>query len=368
MRRRIAIKRLTASDLTVFEHHFRTIEAGNQKAINLNANVFIDQLYPNLAEAAEAADGRLPLDLFIYGPAGAGELNLQRKIIKWGTYKNWRLDGEYISNPDDSPERFNALAPGDLAVLEFEGHPVPVLARLVLLADAADGDRLVSAALKSLLGEQKMISSSSQELSSALEGLDLPEEHPARVMLVEDALEDAAQGGVQGQLILRAGRTARRIRPADLRRAKAEAELTGRLGEELIYAWLLARQKTGEIAGVVWEADANAIAPFDLSYTRDGSPVRVEVKSTAGDFRRRIHISRAELEVLAGADSPCHLYRVSEASPQGGTLRIAEAPGPVAAAILSGLDLPSGVTLDSVSVDPSLFAFGSEIFVTPPDD
>ena len=43
---RIAIKRLTASDCTLFEAVFRSIDAGNQKSINLNADVLIDRLYP----------------------------------------------------------------------------------------------------------------------------------------------------------------------------------------------------------------------------------------------------------------------------------------------------------------------------------
>ena len=44
---KLALKRLTASDLTLFEWHFNYRNAGNQKAINLNADVFKDQLYPH---------------------------------------------------------------------------------------------------------------------------------------------------------------------------------------------------------------------------------------------------------------------------------------------------------------------------------
>ena len=65
---KLALKRLTASDLTLFEWQFRNRPAGNQKAINLNRNVFIDILYPALPEVAEDHDGRLPLDVTIYGP------------------------------------------------------------------------------------------------------------------------------------------------------------------------------------------------------------------------------------------------------------------------------------------------------------
>ena len=79
---KFSIKRLTKSDLTLFEWHFRTIKAGNQKAINLNANVFIDKLFPSLPELSYSHSGRFPLDLFVYGPGLEPELNLQRKIIK----------------------------------------------------------------------------------------------------------------------------------------------------------------------------------------------------------------------------------------------------------------------------------------------
>jgi hypothetical protein len=92
MIRKLAIKRLTASDLTLFEWHFRNQAlGGNQKAINLNADVFIDKLYPGLPEIAAKTGGKIPLDLFIYGPGLEPEYNLQRKIVKFGTYKNWRL-------------------------------------------------------------------------------------------------------------------------------------------------------------------------------------------------------------------------------------------------------------------------------------
>ena len=57
MQRRIALKRLTASDLTLFEWQFRNRNAGNQKSINLNADVFIVQLFPSMPEAALDAGG-----------------------------------------------------------------------------------------------------------------------------------------------------------------------------------------------------------------------------------------------------------------------------------------------------------------------
>src|SRR5690242_266915 len=100
MQRRLAAKRLTASDLTLFEWQFRNRNAGNQKSINLNADIFINQLFPSLPDASVDTNGRVPLDLYIYGPGHAGVHNLQRKILKGSAYKNWRLDGEFITNPE----------------------------------------------------------------------------------------------------------------------------------------------------------------------------------------------------------------------------------------------------------------------------
>ena len=44
MSQKLAIKRLTASDLTFFEWHYRRTPAVRQKAINLNAVIFWDGL------------------------------------------------------------------------------------------------------------------------------------------------------------------------------------------------------------------------------------------------------------------------------------------------------------------------------------
>ncbi|MEM0941187.1 MAG: hypothetical protein AAGI25_15585 [Bacteroidota bacterium] len=113
MSRKLALKRLTGSDLTLFEWQFRTINKGNQKSINLNANIFVEKLYPLLPQLADEKDGRIPIDLSIYGP-GLNRLdNLQRKIIKGETYKNWRLNGEFIYNRPETPDRYNILKEGD---------------------------------------------------------------------------------------------------------------------------------------------------------------------------------------------------------------------------------------------------------------
>ena len=140
---KLGLKRLTASDLTFFEWHFRHRNAGNQKAINLNADVFRDQLYPSVDVIARDRQNKLGVDLWIAGPGAAKPVNLQRKIIKGPTYKNWRLDGEFIYNPADEPDRFNILVPGDIALFGFEGELAPNTVTLVLVANTAEQDKSI---------------------------------------------------------------------------------------------------------------------------------------------------------------------------------------------------------------------------------
>jgi hypothetical protein len=73
MTSKLALKRLTASDLTIFKWHFENKPAGNQKAINLNADVFIQKLYPSVPLIIEEKQGTLPVNLYIYGPGVSSE-------------------------------------------------------------------------------------------------------------------------------------------------------------------------------------------------------------------------------------------------------------------------------------------------------
>jgi hypothetical protein len=130
---KFAIKKLSRSDLTFFEWHSKKYPDVRQKSINLNADVFIDELYPDLPKTV-GLDRKVRIDLFIYGPQNAPELNLQRKIVRSEGSKNWRLNGEFVLNPEDSPARFNILEPDDIGIFEFTGVPLPSTIRMILLA------------------------------------------------------------------------------------------------------------------------------------------------------------------------------------------------------------------------------------------
>lgn len=365
MKRQLAIKALTASDLTLFEWHYRNENAGNQKAINLNANVFVHTLYPRLPEFTLARDGRFPLDLYIYGPDAAAELNLQRKVIKFGTsYKNWRLDGEVISNPLDAPSRFNAMAPGDLAVMEFTGQDFPVSARMVLLAAAAPRDAALHARLAPQV--ESMGAMTLQQLGDAITAAQTPDDHPVHELLLEEAMEDAALGGNQGVDRLVRRRGGRRISRKELMEARERAEALGRFGEELIELHLQARQEADEIIGHEWTSDANPVAPYDFRVTlAPDIEERIDVKTTSGPFTRPVHVSLAELREMADESTIYRLYRVYDAQEGRAYLRVSDGIAPLAHQILATLQtLPPGVSVDSFSIDPSGLAFGDPIPLT----
>jgi len=367
MNSQIAVKRMTASDLTIFEWQFRNEPGGNQKSINLNRDVFIDVLYPSLPTIADSNDGRVPLDLFLYGPGLAVEYNLQRKIIKGSSYKNWRLDGEFIPNPSEEPDRFNVLVPGDLMVIQFVGDFAPKSARAVLLASQVAEDQGLHRVITDWLGGKVMRAISSEDLEGLVEQAVPPEEHPIHELTLEGELEDAALGGAVGQKRLFRRRSGGRMTRGALERARKNADQIGRLGEELMSVHLERLQSEGKIIDFKWVSDENAVAPYDYKITCvTGETVKLDVKATSGEFDRRIHISLGELEEMARGDSRYDLCRMYEIGHTGAQLRVAEDCGDFARGILTAFEsLPDGVTADCVSVRPDCLPFGDDTAVTP---
>ncbi len=125
---KFAVKRLRRSDLTFFEYQFRRQNAGNQKSINLNRDVFIDVLFPSapgIATKNGTAGEPAPfhLRLTIYGPGlrRTPQLVTRSVLPKTRPQKNWRLNGEFVRDPDDDPARYHNLQPDDVAVLALKG-------------------------------------------------------------------------------------------------------------------------------------------------------------------------------------------------------------------------------------------------------
>lgn len=351
----LAIKRLTASDLTLFAHQFRAAPAGNQKALNLNANVFVGQCYPALQQSG--VPDRFPIDLYLYGPGSADEYNLQRKILK--QEKNWRLDGELIYNPEDQPGRFDHLVPNDLAILEFNDAVFPDTLRVLFLAANSAEDRPLIPQLNAALGASSMVPISVAALERISKDHPVSADHALRGFIISADPETLLLEGPVVPQSLPGARARPRITFEALQRARESAGRLGRLGEELVNDYLQTLRDAGRIHSFEWVSQADAISPYDFWLSMDGqNHILIDVKSTNGDFDRAFRISLAELRRMAGGPERYDLYRVFAVNEAGASLRVAEDTGAFADAILATLaQLPEGVLADGVTVAPALLAF-----------
>lgn len=364
---RLALKRLTASDLTFFEWHYLNKNAGNQKAINLNADVLITLLYPSLPGIADQTHGRIPLDLSLYGPGQAGQLNVQRKIIKGQTYKNWRLDGEFVANPTVEPDRFNVLEAGDFALFSFTGEPAPFSAKLLLVAANHPDDAALHASLFQHLGELSMAEVAPDDLLRIESDAHPPQEHPFHLFTIDDALEDAALGGIQGIDRLMARPPHARITRQDLDAARENARRVGREGEALVNAYLHQLVAGGALTAVEWVSDTNAVSPHDFAVsTTDGRTILIEVKSTELPFDAAFHLSFGEFRQASSTPHSYHLYRLYDLYAAAGTahLRICQDLSAAASRVMAAAaSLGDSIRPDSFSIFPAGLMFGQELAI-----
>jgi hypothetical protein len=361
MPRKLALKRLTASDLTLFKWHFQNRPAGNQKAFNLDADVLVGRLYPQLGELALVPQPRYPLDLYLCGPGLSPANNLQRKILK--QRKNWRLNGELIDNPVESPELYNVLVPGDFALLGFAGDVTPTTANVVLVAGVLPDDAGLHAELARRFAEGSMWVLDDELVQEILSAASPPAGHPLYDWADTSLLEDAVLGGVAGAEAINGRRGNRGVSPEDFMRSRRNAEATGVAGEELLNAWLDKELLQGQIKAFEWTASINAVAPYDFKVIDAADQIRViDAKSTVGGFGNPVHLSLMELRAAVQGSAPydiCRLYAVTE---DGGKMRVARDVGSSLQHILATLTaLPEGVSIDSISVRPEILDFLPEV-------
>ena len=154
MSRKLALKCLKHSDLTLFKRYYdANRHTSKQKAINLDAAILVREFYPSLLNAEDP----LPVMLNIQGPGITANHQLFRYIRKQS--KNWRLEGALVDDPTEpETERYGKLQPGDLAVLEFIDGPngLPNQVTLILLSAVHKDDEHGYAALKGLLAGRSM--------------------------------------------------------------------------------------------------------------------------------------------------------------------------------------------------------------------
>lgn len=365
---RLAIKRLTKSDLTFFEWHFRHRNAGNQKAINLNADVFKQKLFPMVDVVASESNDRLGVDLWIGGSAGAGIINLQRKIIKGSSYKNWRLDGEFIHDPEGDPGRFRILEPGDVVAFGFEGKLAPHTVTIILLAKAAPEDKPVLDQLDQLLDRRPMLEVTPDQLRAACRRASVADSHPISRLLTDEDIVEASVGiwpAVEQILRVRE----RIVTPQDFQKGRESAEETGMLGEQLVARYLEDLCDAGGITDYEWTSSQNAIAPYDFHVCRDESWEKWEIKTTTGNFSRSYYLPRSELFAMAYGDEHYRVGRVYGADQKGARMRLSGDLTMLGREILNSCGgFPSGVEVNGVTVSPTEDQFGEDIALVPPDD
>lgn len=370
MSQKIALKKLTASDLTFFDWHYRNHPAGKQKAINLNADVFIQQLYPNLPSIAKRKGGKIPLDLYVFGPGLAESYNLQRKIVKSGSYKNWRLNGELIYTPDDEPERFTQLQPDDFVIFEFFGDLEPNSAKAIFVAAALPEDAAIHQWVQQFITNKSMVLLQNRDLHRLVAEVTFPDAHPINNFVLEDYLEDAALGGIDGIKNLRTSPYKGKVSQEVLERARENAKTVGVLGEELVNLYLESLIGDESITDFVWASKSNAISPFDFTIVeKDGSRVKMDVKSTKNNFESWIHVSFNELLSMVHDPERYDLYRVFDIDDKTAKLKIAKDVREFARKVVEAFEkLPDGVKPDGVSIAPAILNFKHEVTIEIPSD
>ncbi|WP_262269599.1 DUF3883 domain-containing protein [Microvirga yunnanensis] len=376
-----AIKKLRRSDLTFFEYHFQRQNVGNQKALNLSRNVFVDVLFPAApAVAARISAGGTPaqflLPVTIYGPGGRSIPQVvSRKILpKTAAQKNWRLNGETVDDPDDEQGRYHDLQPDDVAVLAFEGDAVPTAVWIVLLSQAEPTDMALRSEVLAAINNRSMKPISRDVLAEIVRST-APPNHPIRELLdtdLDEALEEASVGSAAAVRRLRSAPSPRRMTAEALQDARRKAEALGRAGEELLNAWLEQEVTAGRLKSVVWMSEKNAINPWDFEIEEmDGTTVRVEVKSTSASFDRPLHISQGEIEAAAALGAiRTDLYRLFDLADSSAKLKISKDIRPFAQTVTDAVSsLGEGIIPDSYTISPERFGMWSDpALIEVPDE
>ena len=360
MEQKFAIKRLSASDLTFFYSHYNPKKGTKQKAWNLDKKIFIEEMYP-----VEWGDGKHNVTLILNGPDGSPKHVLERKIIR--QQKNMRLNGELIYPHESGMDRYGLLADRDFALMVFNGAPFPKEIEVFLISQNSKSDlplyKVITKRFDSYFNPHRsMVQVNRDEIREMLESASIGDDHAVLSIFDDLLLEDVIQGGIDGFKKVRNRRRGRPVSAGELEQAKVKASKTGRLGEMLVNEYLNEQELAGNIDSYIWEADNDAIAPYDFSIQNKDKQIVLDVKTSSSSFDTVIHMSSAELFEARDGNRQYAIYRVYDATDSGAKLKIAEDISKTAAKILEALEaLPPGVTCDSVSIRPSTLSFGDEI-------
>ena len=383
---RIALKRLSKSDLTLFEAQFRKDPTNKQKGININKNPVDSVLFPGLEdhllriaapEKARRAETKaagqafkkreyqgVPVKLTITGPAAAPPVQWQRHINL--NQKNLRLNGKLIPSPEDHRDRFDDLEKGDIAIMGFEGDLIPTSLHITILSPRNPADHQLWSNAERFIGKAAggMRVCHPDDFASLMHGV--PSDQPGtallRTPLSESDVVEAVLGDPIAQAKLRAPGMSRVVTPDELELAQRRAAEIGRKGEFLVNRWLELNHAAGKIAAFVWASAANAVAPYDFVVTQmSGVNERHDVKATTGSLSNRFFMSMAELNECAGSEEPYYVIRVSQAEGPAPKMVRSSDLRSLARSILAALShLPKGIQPDGLSVDPTVITWGEE--------
>jgi len=361
---RFALKRLSASDLTLFADHFNNSAGTRQKAINLD-KAAMRQLYPDIVTDVERGLS-IPIELAIYGPDGKVSLSANENIKV--EEKNIRLGQALIHAHPTDELRFTGLAPNDFALLAFVGSDRPVSLQICLVSAASLKDVALHQELVKLCGPQfssrtGLIVVDAILLNEAAKRANVLSDHPFFSVVNGDALEDLSRGGESGVAKLTGARVPALSKEA-LLLAKASADEIGRRGEQLLNYYLEQERVAGRLSDFEWTADKVPLSPYDFALKdAHGNIVRkLDAKSTKGPFDNMVHISMAELRHMASSTVPYDIYRLYAVMDKTAMLRVTKDIRHFAVVLINALHaLPNGVVVDGFSLDPSVFDFADEI-------
>ena len=354
MVRRLALKRLSASDLSLFAHH---LKKSKQKAINLNASPFTTVFYPGLKDAGSEAKAAYKVDLNVFGPGLHGGHRIVRKVTKTPGGKNWRLNGEFIEDGHIPPAgRVHEMVKGDLALLEFHGDLRPETIDLYLIQASNAVDSGIHPAFDAILGSKSLIPVTVAQVLEVLDEAGAAVNHPIRSIATagDDVEQEVAVPGkrfqpyVVGQMT---GQTAEQLEQAGKNRTEV-----GVRGEKWFNKKCTSWKASGAFQDYIWVAKQDPTAPFDfLLVFGPGDELRVDVKSTDAAFSSAFFVSGKETEEMARAGVPyriCRLGRLS--SPDGPEWRFTTDLQAFAGKLWEALDeaLPDEVGIKSLSWRP----------------
>lgn len=350
---RIAIKKLSNSDLSFFKIH---LKLSKQKGINLNSNVFVDEFFPGLKGSFVS----IQFQLGILGPKGRQVEWLSRKVLRSKGAKNWRLNGEFVHDPDDDPLRYSQLHNEDYAILAFEGAVQPSSVVMVLVSQVEDQQlHKTITDLFSFSGRNTMKAISADDIYRLRQLTEdaYEQSHPLDIFDLPDTIEDALFDSSNQTSIRRSNGKSIPLTTEQLQQQLRVAHEVGQLGEELFRNWLLSQNYDESEFEWVSMSHARAAYDFELqkcSWLSVSGEFYVDVKTTKGPFERTFHMSKSEL-VWASEHDSYKIARISEVDSDAPKIRILGGISKMASSILDKLDaLPEGVSADSVSLQPAL--------------